>query len=238
MTYAARLQTLPTVKSLAAQPHTHRAIWLSGQSSYAHSHLMPEQRQTLKPLREFGYDVLDAGFPYHPAYLQVPWQREALLSASWRNARQTTATLISPRHGASLARHLQPVLDHTSERLLVVAGSSGLLHWLAALRSIRLPPQLRILVVALGPAPARDPREPRGPRDPRGTRGTRGHRHTPWARGSDQLSLQVVLGRRDWIARTLYAGHVDEWVEGAHMDYASDPQVAQLIAGWGQEHAG
>ncbi|HOF63523.1 MAG TPA: hypothetical protein PLL54_04390, partial [Dermatophilaceae bacterium] len=61
-TYAARLAALSPADSLASTTVTHRAIWLSGQSSYAHSHLNPEQRATLAPLRELGYEVVDAGF--------------------------------------------------------------------------------------------------------------------------------------------------------------------------------
>lgn len=221
-TYAARLAALSPADSLAATTVTHRAIWLSGQSSYAHSHLNPEQRETLAPLRELGYELVDAGFPYHPAYLTAPWGREPLVAASLRNGRQTLATYLSPRHQGVLARHLQPVVGHTTDRLVVVAASSGLRMWLSALPGLVLPPNLRVLVVALGPAVVRDPRSGRSGQ---------------WAGHQERLDLHVAVGRPDGISRRTYAGHVDTWVAASHMEYASDPEVRALVSRLGAKHA-
>lgn len=221
-TYAARLAALSPADSLAAATVTHRAIWLSGQSSYAHSHLNPEQRETLAPLRELGYDVVDAGFPYHPAYLAAPWGREPLVAASLRNGRQTLATYLSPRHRGVLARHLQPVVGHTTDRLVVVAASSGLRMWLSALPDLDLPPTLKVHVVALGPAVVHDPRSGRS---------------RQWARHQERLDLYVAVGRPDGISRRTYAGDVDAWVAASHMEYASDPEVHALVSRLGAEHA-
>ena len=221
-TYAVRLAALSPADSLASTVVTHRAIWLSGQSAYTHSHLNPEQRQTLAPLGDLGFDVIDAGFPYHPAYLTAAWGREPLVAASLRNGRQTLATYLSPRHRRVLARHLQPIVAHTTDCLLVVAASSGLRMWLSALPALRLPPALRVRVVALGPAVVADPRA---------------GRCAAWAQHRDRLDLHVAVGRPDRISRRTYAGRVDTWVAATHMDYASDPGVRGLVGQLGAEHA-
>lgn len=206
--YAARLAALPAAGAVVGAPAANRAVLLTGQSAYRHSQLSPPQRALLAPLADLGFDVVQAGFPYHHDQLARPWRREPLLSASARNGAQFLAALGSDRFRGQLSRHLRPLLEHTERALLVVAGSSGLQLWAAAQPPLHPPPGLRVRIVALGPVL---------------TPGT-------YARvAATGVDVDIVRGERDWISRLGHRGVVDAVTSGGHLDYPDSPEVHKVV---------
>ena len=182
------------------------AAWLTGQSAYRHSQLSPQQLAVLDELA--GYEVIRAGFPYNGRALAVPYTPEPLLRASLRNASQFAAALASPAFSAEVARHLQPLVDAASRRLLLLCGSCGLQLLASALPRLDLPPGLRIGLVAVGPVCL-----------------------TPAAffRGHPRLDLFVVQGSRDWISRIGSRAGADARPPVDHLGYARHPEARRAI---------
>lgn len=202
MRYFHLLQSLDFRQSLAAtEPTEKRVVLLTGQSSFESSRLHSEQCDFLRAVAPRGAHPLEAGFPFHPAL-----QREAadpnLAGASVRNTMQFLWSLCSPRYGEVLARALQPVLDHTHEMLHVVTGSCGLQLLAAAWPHLAKPKDLRLRVVAVGPAMLR----PSG---------------VPYA---------AVQGRNDFLSRVLHRGPVHARCEAGHLDYWRCAQTRKLVA--------
>lgn len=156
------------------------AAWLTGQSSYRHSQLSPGQLAVLDELEDLGYRTVRAGFPYNRRALERAYSPEPLLPASLRNAGQLAAALASAAFAAEVARHLQPLADAASRRLLLVCGSCGLQLLAAALPRLALPGELRLGILALGPV---------------------GLAPAPLFARRLGFDLVVVRGSRDWISR-------------------------------------
>lgn len=191
-----------------AEPAGDLAAWLTGQSSYRHSQLSPQQLAVLEEMAGLGYEVVRAGFPYNRRALAVPYAPEPLVPASLRNFAQLAAALARPAFGAEVARHLQPLVDAASRRLLLLCGSCGLQLFAAALPRLELPPGLRVGLVAVGPvclAPAAVFRDRPG------------------------LDLFVVQGSRDWISRLGSRTGADARPPVDHLGYTRHPEARRAI---------
>lgn len=174
------------------------AAWLSGQSSYRHSQLSPGQLDLLDALASLGCATIRCGFPYNSAAQALPYSAEPLAAASVRNSAQYLAARFDRRFQAELARHLQPLADRTSRRLVLLSGSCGLELLAAALPRLCLRPGLRVLAVGLGPVGRRP---------------------------GSQVRLHVIQGDGDWISRLGYRGAADLRVPGGHMAYLNRADV-------------
>jgi len=207
MSYLEILRGYSTGDHLAS-PTSHLAAWLTGQSAYRHSQLSPQQLAVLDELTEVGYRTIRAGFPYNARALAVPYTPEPLFPASLRNASQLAAALVRPAFSAELARHLQPLVDAASRRLLLLCGSCGLQLFAAALPRLALPPSLRLGLVAVGPVCL-----------------------TPAAffRDHPQLDLFVVQGSRDWISRLGSRAGADARPPVDHLGYTRHPEARRAI---------
>ena len=203
--YLSVLRGYSTGDHLASQA-VNVAAWLTGQSAYRHSQLSPQQLGILEELA--GYEVIRAGFPYNQRALSAPYTPEPLLRASLRNASQFAAALASPAFSAELARHLQPLIDAASRRLLLLCGSCGLQLFASALPRLDLPSGLRLGLVAVGPVCL-----------------------TPAAffRGHPQIALFVVQGSRDWISRVGSRAGADARPPVDHLGYTRHPEARRAI---------
>jgi hypothetical protein len=192
----------------SAGPASHLAAWLTGQSTYRHSQLSPEQLAVLDEMAGLGYRTVRAGFPYNRRALGVAYSPEPLLRASLRNASQLAAALVSPAFSAELGRHLQPLVDAASRRLLLLSGSCGLQLLAAALPRLSLPAGLRLGVVAVGPVCLKP---------------------AAFFLGHPQLDLCVVQGSRDWISRlgSRAGAHLRPPVD--HLGYTRHPEGRRAI---------
>ena len=180
------------------------AAWLTGQSSYRHSQLAPEQLALLDRLEDVGFTPVRAGFPYNRAAITVPYRREPIVRSSTRNVAQFLAARRSGQFQAELVAHLTPLVERVSARLLLICGSCGLEFLAAALPRLPVPAALEILAVALGPVgrvPAPHPR----------------------------LRLYTVRGGGDLISRLGCRLGTDLGVSGGHMDYADNPVVRDVV---------
>lgn len=186
-----------------AGPTDARAVWLTGQSSWSRSDLSPAQDQVLDDLAALGWDPLRAGFPWTEASAGSP-ASTPIVVASLRNTAQALAARPGSRFADQVAQHLQPLLDLTSSRLLLLCGSAGAQMLACAVPRLHVPPGLRIQVVGLGPVG-----------------------RLPAAGGAWQV--HVVRGERDRISRWGYRGRDDSLVPGGHMTAATSPAARQQI---------
>lgn len=177
------------------------AAWLTGQSSYRHSQLSPGQLDLLDAVAAEGFAAVRGGFPFNAGALGVPYHPEPLAAASARNAAQYLAARLDRRFRSELARHLQPLFDRTSRRLVLLCGSCGLELLAAAQPQLRVPAELQVLSVALGPVGRRLPIA-----DPR-------------------IRLHVIQGTGDWISRLGCRRRPDLRVRAGHMNYPYQPEV-------------
>lgn len=192
------------VEDSLAVPSPACAAWLTGQSSLRHSGLSPGQVALLEDLAGCGYRPVPGGLPYNSAAMVRPYRPEPIVAASVRNGAQYVAAATSARFGREVAVHVQPVLDATAERLVLLCGSAGAQLLTAALPYLDLPAGLALRVIGLGPV---------------------GRLPAP----RDGLSVRVVQGARDRISRWGYRGPVDVVVPGGHLDYASHPDVRATV---------
>lgn len=184
-----------------AEPAPHVAAWLTGQSSLRHSLLSPEQDAMLDHLAILGFRPVRAGFPWNSAALGEPYRREPVVGASVRNGAQFLAARLSRRFGRDAARHLGPLVERTSRRLLLVCGSAGAEILTAAVAHLgRTDGGPRVLAVALGPV-GRLPAPDSG------------------------VTVHVIRGDRDPLSRWACRAPADRTVRGGHLDYAASPQV-------------
>lgn len=198
-----RLQRYDPADSLA-RPSTHMLAWLTGQSAYHHGSLSPAQAALLRGVTLPGWSRVEANFPYNKAALTADYQPTPLLPASVRNSAQFVAALTSSAFGQACARHLQPLLDASTSRLVLLCGSCGLQLFQAALPWLRVPTGLHIHLVGLGPVCLRF------------------HRHP-------QVAVTVVQGRHDWLSRSLCPLPCHYQVPAGHLDYAGLAQLPELI---------
>ncbi len=189
--------TSPTL----AGPVNRRVLWLTGQSSWSHSRLSPRQLAVLDAVAGSGWEPLRIGFPWTERAAARPYRPEPLPVASARNAAQYFAVRTSPAFRQQIARHLQTVLDRTSEHLLLLCGSTGSLMAHAALPLLTLGPQ--VTAVALGPVGER-----------------------PTGGGWD---VHVIQGRQDRVSRWGYRGSVDHLIDGRHLDATTSPAAIEII---------
>lgn len=198
-----RLRRYDPADSLA-RPAAHAIAWLTGQSAYHHACLSPTQAAFLRAVTPPGWESLAANFPYNQAALVTTYQPTPLLTASVRNSAQFLAALSSSAFGQACARHLQPLLDATTSRLVLLCGSCGLQLFQAALPWLRVPPGLRIHLVGLGPVCLQH------------------HPHP-------QVAVTVVQGQRDWLSRNLCRLPCQHRVPAGHLDYAELPELPALV---------
>lgn len=178
-----------------------RLLLLTGQSSFASSALSPAQHSFLQSVSPAECSVTQSGFPYDADFAASAYQEAGLLAASWRNLRQVYWTLSSPNFVKTVAGRLQMAINTTPQRLILITGSCGLQLANAAWPLLRVPPALRVDVVALGPA----------------------------CFGPLQLPPIVIQGRRDPWSRLLFRGHVDHICECGHLDYWESAEVRALV---------
>lgn len=198
-----RLRRYDPADSLA-RPAAHAIAWLTGQSAYQHAHLSPTQAALLRAVTPPGWVRVAANFPYNRAALAATYQPTPLLTASVRNGAQFFAALGSRAFGRACARHLQPLLDATTQQLVLLCGSCGLQLFQAALPWLRVPPGLHIHLIGLGPVCLRH------------------HPHP-------QVAVTVVQGRHDWLSRGLCRLPCQHWVQAGHLDYAELAGLPTLI---------
>lgn len=183
-----------------------RVAWLTGQSSYRHSQLSPAQLDLLDAVAAQGFAAVRGGFPFNARALSVPYRPEPAVAASVRNGAQYLAARRDRGFGAELVRHLQPLLDRTSLRLVLLCGSCGLELLATALPALTVPAGLNVLAIAIGPVGRRPPAA-----DP-------------------PIRLHVIQGRGDWISRLAWRQAPDLRVRAGHLGYLAQPEVrAQVL---------
>lgn len=202
MTYFARLGRLDPARTLIAEAESSIVIF-TGQSSFLHSRLSPEQERFLGCVAP-GFEPLRAGFPFHSEMLEAAGE-PGLLAASMRNAAQAIASVWAPGYRAVLRGTLQRLADRTARALILVAGSCGLQLINAVWLELKVPPGLAVRVVALGPA-------------------CFGRFRIERAR------ITVIQGRRDRWSRLLYRGPVDRLADCGHLDYWTNDEVRRVVA--------
>ncbi|WP_273653553.1 hypothetical protein [Cellulomonas fimi] len=181
-----------------------RVAWLTGQSSWTHSALSPEQHAVLDDLAVAGWTPLRVGFPWTDRAL-APYRREPLVRASARNAAQWAAARPGTAFTRETVRHLQTLLDRTRRDLLLLCGSTGARMIAVAAPRLAVPAGLHVRVVGLGPV---------GPLPPAGG---------PW-------TVHTVRGSADLLSRWGHRGPVDVVVPGGHLRAATSPEARAALA--------
>jgi hypothetical protein len=176
-----------------------RVAWISGRSSAAHAALSPPQATLIARVEPYGFEPVPVGFPFRPD--EASWTKAGIVRASARNTVQYAALLRHTATRAQVAARLAPLLAHTTDRLLVVCGSLGLQLLQTGLRELP-DPACRLRIVALGPV---------------------------CAAPTDGLDLYVAQAPHDVISRVNYRGPVTLRPDVGHLDYALDPDVADLV---------
>lgn len=176
-----------------------RVAWISGRSTAAHAALSPAQRALIARAEPYGFVAVPTGFPFRP--VEERWTKAGIVRASARNTVQYAALRWHPATARQVAARLEPLLVHTTDRLLAVCGSLGLELLLTGLRVLGGPTS-RLRVVALGPV---------------------------CAAPTDGLDLYVAQAPTDLLSRINYRGPVQLRPTVGHLDYALDPEVADLV---------
>jgi hypothetical protein len=176
-----------------------RVVWISGRSSAAHAALSPAQAALIGRAEPYGFEPVTVGFPFRPA--EAPWSKAGILRASVRNTVQYAALRWHPATARQVAARLEPLLTHTTDRLLAVCGSQGLELLVTGLRVLG-EPACRVRVVALGPV---------------------------CGAPTEGLDLHVAQALTDLLSRITYRGPVRLRPKVGHLDYALDPDVADLV---------
>jgi hypothetical protein len=176
-----------------------RIVWISGRSSAAHAALSPAQGALIARAEPYGFEPVTTGFPFRT--VEEPWTRAGIVRASARNALQYAALRWHPATARQVGARLEPLLSHTTDRLLAVCGSLGLELLVRGLRVLGMP-TCRVRIVALGPV---------------------------CAAPTDGLDLYVAQAPTDVLSRITYRGPVQLRPRVAHLDYALDPGVGELV---------
>jgi hypothetical protein len=176
-----------------------RVVWISGRSSGAHAALSPAQRALIARAEPYGFDAVTTGFPFRA--VEEPWTKAGILRASARNTAQYAALRWHHATARQVAARLEPLLTHTTDRLLAVCGSLGLELLVTGLR-VSGTPTSHLRIVALGPV---------------------------CAAPTEGLDLYVAQAPTDLLSRLNYRGPVQLRPKVGHLDYALDPDVADLV---------
>ena len=185
-------------------PARHRAVWLTGQSSWDQQRLSPAQERFLLSLADHGWEPLLVGFPWTHRAAAGSYRRAALLPASVRNTAQGLAARPGTAFAAEVTRHLQPLLDATSSRLLLLCASAGARLVTSAHRALQVPPSLRIDVVGIGAVGALPPS------------------HGPW-------HVKRARGRSDVFSALGDPAPADRIVPGGHLAAATSPAMLRAV---------
>lgn len=204
MGYRERLKSLDYRESLASRPVDWRVVLLTGQSSFRTSALLPAQRDFLAAVAPQGAEILEMGFPFHPAFAgdetaPVP---PPILAASVRNVTQFLWSLFSAEYQRIVAAAVQPLFSNTARTLQIVTGSCGLQLLASASAHLQIPPGLQCQVVAVGPVLIRP--------------------------GS--IEFTALQGRQDWWSRILHCGPVHARCNARHLDYWHSLEVRSTVA--------
>jgi len=180
---------------------TDRVALLTGRSSFASPALSPQQLSFLKAIAPSGYSILETAFPYDLSLHGTAFRETGMLAASWRNMRQVCWSIRNPAFRAIVAGRMQALFDATGRHLILITGSCGLQLANSAWPQLRPPANLRIDVIALGPA----------------------------CFGRLRMPAKVIQGRRDFWSRLFYRGPVDHYCDCGHLDYWDSESVRGLI---------
>jgi len=202
MSYRKRLAAIDQSRSLM-KPARARLILLTGQSSFASSRLSPAQADFLKSVTLPGVEPVMIGFPYH-AEFDCSAPSFGLAAASIRNALQFSWSLFSPAYRCTVARVLQGVLRNTGESLYIITGSCGLQILASAWPILNIPENLRVRVVAVGPALLD-------------------------ARTLPVEAITTVQGHRDLCSRLLYRWRPEARCDSDHLGYWSSREVRDVV---------
>lgn len=181
-----------------------RAAWLTGQSSWRTSALSPTQHRVLEDLAERGWTTVGVGFPWTEAASSGEFRRTPVLPASVRNTVQGLAARPGSSFGADVARHLQPLLDVTTRRLVLLCGSAGARMVTAARAEARVPPGVVVDVVGVGPVGALPPSD-------------------------DVWRVRVVRGSRDLLSVVGCRTPSDRVVPGGHLRAATSEAARAVL---------
>jgi hypothetical protein len=183
----------------ALAPAAERIALLTGQSSFVSSALSPGQLAFLETVAPAGCSIVRTGLPFDSAVEE--FREVGMVGASWRNTRQVYWSICSAAFRTAVARRLQALMDATSRRLILITGSCGLQLANSAWPLLRVPPDLRVEVAALGPV----------------------------CFGALRVPVRVIQGRRDGWSRLFYRGKVDGLCECGHLDYWDSEAVRVLL---------
>ncbi|WP_146197039.1 hypothetical protein [Serinibacter arcticus] len=187
-----------------ASPTASRAAWLTGQSSPTQQRLSPAQERFLDGLAPHGWTPLRAGFPWTERAAAGTYGGEPLFAASVRNTRQGLAARPGSALARDVARHLQPLLDTTRDRLLLLCASAGARLVTSAVDAVEVPEGLRIDVVGIGAVGALPPT------------------HGPW-------HVHVLRGRSDLLSAVSHRRRADAVVPGGHLRAAASPAMLAAV---------
>lgn len=187
-----------------------RVAWLTGQSSFVHSRLSRGQDRVLDALEVAGWTPVRVGFPWTEAAARPRYSAVPLPIAGPRNAAQGALALEGPAtwFAEAIAHHLRPLLEATSERLLLLCGSAG---W----------PMLGAAVPRLGQV-AGPAREPAVDAIAIGGVGPRFALPGGWR-------AHVLRGRSDVFSALAGPLPVDRVVPGGHLTAATCPATARAV---------
>lgn len=196
------LEKLDTQDSLFV-PQEKLVFLLSGQSDYAHSELSEEQKRFLNLFEKHGFAPLETGFPFNKLHNFKNRERSGIIRASLRNAEQFIALVLNEHFRKLVAKHLQPAFD-ASASIIIVCQSSGLQMLKSASPLLKIKPDAKIKVFALGPV--------------------------MWNRFADKrFEVHIIKGKNDWVSNSLDKTPTSFKVNCNHMDYCHSPEVHQVI---------
>lgn len=203
-TFIKLLETLQVKDSLFADQKK-VAFLLSGQSDLEHSELSLAQKDLLAAFSEYGYSIVEVGFPFNKRHDFKGCKRADMLLASYRNIVQFIYSTFLKSYRELIAKHLQPIFD-CSREIVIICQSSGLHMLKTALPFIGFKKELKVTIVALGPVTMR--------------------------RFCDnRFKLVVIKGYKDWVSLLFDRQPVDHWVSCNHFDYCQCKEVRETLGG-------
>jgi len=179
-------------------------ILLSGQSDFAHSELSEEQKNLLNHFKQYGYSVLETGFPYNQEHNFQGCERAGSIRASIRNIQQFAYSIFSIKYRQTLAKHLQPVFN--SANIIIICQSSGLNMLKMALPYLKINNNADITIIALGPVVFCTFKD-------------------------ERFKVFTIKGYKDWVSVFFDKQPVNFWISCNHLDYCQNERVFELIDG-------